>query len=152
MSGKGSGLGQHVDAMQAILAKRKHATIDGEDGASAMDAHATTPDPKVQPPLAKTPPKEQPPGKTAYKKLTRKASLKRPAAAPMESSSESLAFPGTSSRAPLVYGNSKVYFGKTQFRLMQQMGDRNDVSYSFKVKDPKEVWKVLAKRLRELNP
>ena len=130
------------------MAKRKQATIDGEDGASAMDAHATTPSAKVQPPLAKTPPKEQPPGKTAPQKL----SLKRPAAAPMASSSVSLAFPGTSSRAPLVYGNSKVYFGKTQFRLMQQMGDRNDVSYSFKVKDPKEVWKVLAKRLRELNP
>ena len=152
LSGKGSGLGQHVDAMQAILAKRKHATIDGEDGASAMDAHATTPSAKVQPPLAKTPPKEQPPGKTAPKKLTRKASLKRPAAAPMASSSVSLDFPGTSSRAPLVYGNSKVYFCKTQFRLMEQMGDRVDVSYSFKVKDPKEVWKVLAKRLRELNP
>ena len=45
-----------------------------------------------------------------------------------------------------------MYFSKTQFGLMEQMGDRVDVSYSFKVKDPKEVWKVLAKRLRELNP
>ena len=70
----------------------------------------------------------------------------------MASSSVSLAFPSTNRRAPLVYGNSKVYVCKTAFRLMEQMGDRVDVSYSFKVQDPKEVWKVLAKKLRELNP
>ena len=69
----------------------------------------------------------------------------------MVSSSSIMVYPGTS-RAPLVYGNSKVYFGKTQFRRMERVGDRQDVAYSFKVKDTKEVWKTLAKRLKELNP
>ena len=70
----------------------------------------------------------------------------------MASSSVGVAFPGTSRRAPLVYGNSKVYCARQPFRFMEQMGDRVDVSYSFKVQDPKEVWEVLAKKLRELNP
>ena len=52
----------------------------------------------------------------------------------------------------MVYGNSKVYCCKTQFRLMERIGGRQDVAYSFKVKDPKEVWKTLAKRLQELHP
>ena len=68
------------------------------------------------------------------------------------SSSKLLAFPGTAPRAPLVYGNSKVYFGRHQFRLLEGIGDRNDKGYSFKVKDPREVWKELARRLIELNP
>ena len=59
--------------------------------------------------------------------------------------------PGTS-RAPLVYGNSKVYFGKDKFRLLVTIRDRQDVSYSWKMNGPKEVWQTLAKRLQELNP
>ena len=51
-----------------------------------------------------------------------------------------------------MYGSSKVYFGKDQYRLIECIGDKHDVAYSFKVNDPKEVWKDLAKRLRELNP
>ena len=62
-----------------------------------------------------------------------------------------MVYPGTS-RNPLGAGNSKVYFGKTQFRLMERVGDRQGVAYSFKVKDTKEVWNTLAKRLKELNP
>ena len=52
----------------------------------------------------------------------------------------------------MVYGNSKVYFGQDKYRLMERIGDRVDKAYSFKVRDPKEVWKDLAKRLKELNP
>ena len=79
--------------------------------------------------------------------------MKRPAAAkPQTSSSSSLPFPGSKKRPPLVYGNSKVYFGKGMYRLMERIGDKKDVAYSFKVKDPKEVWQSLAKRLKELNP
>ena len=61
-------------------------------------------------------------------------------------------FPGSKTRPPLVYGNSKVYFGKGMNRLMERIGDKQDEAYIFKVKDPKEVWKTLAKRLKELNP
>ena len=32
------------------------------------------------------------------------------------------------------------------------MGGNQDKAYNFKVKDPKEVWNTLAKRLKELNP
>ena len=67
-------------------------------------------------------------------------------------SSSSLKFPGTNSRPPLIYGRSKVYFAKDCYRLMQQMGDKCDVKFYFKSKDPREVWEVLAKRLQELNP
>ena len=85
--------------------------------------------------------------------------MKRPAAARQgkspshkSSSCSSLEFLGTDRRPPLIYGTSKVYFSKDSYRLIQQMGDRCDVNFSFKSKDPKEVWKMLAMRLKELNP
>ena len=61
-------------------------------------------------------------------------------------------FPGTNNGPPLIYGKSKVYFAKDCYGLMQQMGDRCDVKFSFKSNDPREVWEALAKRLQELNP
>ena len=81
------------------------------------------------------------------------APWQRPAAAkPQTMSSSSLPFPRTNHRPPLVYGNSKVHFGKDKYRLLERIGDKQDKAYSFKVKDPKEVWKTIAKRLKELNP
>ena len=147
MLGKENGLGQHVAGLKAILAKRKQASIsDEDDGDTLEESLAKTPRAEVQPPQTKAPPKRP----------TLKGPKKRPAAAkptspPSMGSSSSIVYPGTS-RAPLVYGNSKVYFCKTQFRLMERIRGRQDVAYSFKVKDPKEVWKTLAKRLKELNP
>ena len=41
---------------------------------------------------------------------------------------------------------------KDKCRLVEQIGDRVDKQYRFKLRDPKEVWKDLAKRLMELNP
>ena len=140
--GEETGLGKHVAALQEILAQRKVAPMDDEDEGSAVDSPDTKHPAKVQPPATKTPPK----------KPTKKGVMKRPAAAKSSArSSSGLEYPGTS-RAPLVYGNSKVYFGKNRFRLLECIGDRQDVSYSYKVEEPKEVWKVLAKRLKELNP
>ena len=147
MPGSKGALAQHVAALQGILAKRKNpeppSGDDADDGLSDGDMQAYTPKAKGQP-ATETPPK----------KPVRSAIRKKPAAAKHSkagSSSGSLAFPGTS-RAPLVYGNSKVYFGKDKYRLMEQIGNRVDKPYSFKVKDPKEVWKAVAKRLKELNP
>ena len=60
-------------------------------------------------------------------------------------------YPGTKGRAPMVFGNSKVYFAKNAFRL-KKIGDRQDVQFSHKVKDPKEVWKLVVTRLKQLNP
>ena len=141
-------LAQHVAALQGILAKRKkpepQSWDNDDDGLSDGDMQADTEQAKGEP-ATQTPPK----------KLVRRAVIKRPAAAgPSQtgSFSGSLAFPGTAHRAPLVYGNSKVYFGKHQYRLMEQIGDKVDKAYSFKVKDPKEVRKDLVQRLKELNP
>ena len=127
------------------MAKRKQASIsDEDDGDSPEEPLAKTPRAKVQPPEINRPPNTS--ALTVFK---------MPAAAnptsPTSIGRSSFVCPGAS-RKPLVYGNSKVYFGKTQFRLMESIGDRQDVAYSFKVKDPKEVWKTLAKRLKELNP
>ena len=148
MPGSKGAVAQHVAALQGILAKRKKpeppSGDDADDGPSDGDMQADTPKAKGQP-ATQTPPNTP----------VRRAIMKRPAAAkPSKAGSSSglLAFPGTAHRAPLVYGNSKVYFGKYQYRLLTQIGDRVDKAYSFKVKDPKEVWKDLAKRLKELNP
>ena len=131
--------------MQGILAQRKQSSGHDDDD----DDEAETPEPPPTNPAATAA------KKPVRKKLCKNGPLKRPAAAqsPTKASPHAhLAFPGTKHRPPLVYGNSKVYFGKGQYRLMECIGDRYDVAYSFKAKDPKEVWKDLAKRLRELNP
>ena len=148
MPGSKGAVAQHVAALQGILAKRKNPeppSCDDDDAWLADgDMQADTPKAKGQP-ATQTPPN----------KPVRKAIMKRPAAAEPSmagSSSKLLAFPGTAPRAPLVYGNSKVYFGKREYRLMEQIGDRADKAYSFKVKDPKEVWNDLAERLQDLNP
>ena len=151
LPGSQGGLGNQVAAMQAILRKKVHQPSDDEDGHSDEEMAEETPTPKKQP-------KKAQPAKTPPKKPVTKGPMKRPAAAKptstpsKASSSSSLAFPGTKHRAPLVYGSSKVYVGKQQYRLMECIGDRVDVAYSYKVQDPRVVWKALSKRLQELNP
>ena len=44
--------------------------------------------------------------------------------------------------ASLIYGKSKVYFAKDCYGRTQQMGDKCDVIFSFKSKDPREVWEA----------
>ena len=137
MPGPQNAVAKHVAALQKILAQGKLTKNDEDSGGEgeACDGELSQPPPKK-------------------KKL-----MKRPAAAvqgksPSDepSSSSSLDFPGIGHRPPLIYGKSKVYFPKDSFRLMQQIGDRCDVKFNYKSKDPKEVWKMVAKRLTELNP
>ena len=130
LPGSTGGLGNQVAAMQAILRKKVHQPSDDEDGHSDEEMAEETPTPKKQP-------KKAQPAKTPPKKPVTKGPMKRPAAAKptstpsKASSSSSLAFPGTKHRAPLVYGSSKVYFGKQQYRLMECIGDRVCVTYRY---------------------
>ncbi len=39
-----------------------------------------------------------------------------------------------------------------KYRLMEKMGEKIDVAFSYKVQDPRVVWEKLARRVRELNP
>ena len=131
--------------MQKILAQGKLPKDDEDNCGEVFD----------ELPFAKTSKKRPcPPNDTPEKKLTKKpaASSQKKEPSQKSSSCESLEFPGTDRRPPLIFGRSKVYFTKNSYRLMEQMGDRCDVSFSFKTKDPKEVWKVIATRLKELNP
>ena len=110
MHGSKGAVAQHVAALQGILAKRKKPGDDADDGLSDGDMPADTPKAKGQP-ATQTPPN----------KPVRRAIMKRPAAAtPSKAGSSSglLAFPGTTHRAPLVYGNSNVYFGKDKYKMM----------------------------------
>ena len=144
LPGSQGALGKHVAALQGILAQKKQppSNFDDEDEDEDEEGQGQTPETKK-----KQPPTETPPSKHVKK------TKKRPAAAkPQTSPSSSLPFPGSKTRPPLAYGNSKVYFGKDKYRLLERIGDKQDKAYSFKVKDPKEVWKTLAKRLKELNP
>ena len=148
LPGSKGAVAQHVAALQGILAKRKKpeppSDHDTDDGLSDGDMQADTPKAKGHPAI-----------QMPANKPVRRAIMKRPAAAkPSKAGSSSglLAFPGTTPRAPLVYGNSKVYITNHKYRLKEQIGDRVDKGYSFKVRDAKEVWKDVAKRLQELNP
>ena len=99
-------------------------------------------------PLAKDPKKRHiPQSETLAKTMLKSHAAARPSGSP-----SSLEFTGTDSRPPSYVGNSRVYLPQGKYRLLQQMGDRCGVKCSFRTKGPKEVWKVVAKRVIELNP
>ena len=100
LPGSQGALGKHVAALQGILAPKKQppSNFDDEDEDDDEEGQGQTPETKK-----KQPPTETPPSKHV------KETKKRPAAAkPQTGPSCSLPFPGSKTRPPLAYGNSKV--------------------------------------------
>ncbi len=143
LPGSQHAVGKHVAALQAILAQGKQKTDVAETLVDDL------PDGDCPETPAKTTKRNPKTRKTPQKKV-----MKRPAAVKGDksSSTSSLQFPGTQPRPPLIFGKSKVYFSEHKFRLMERMGDRVDKAFSHKNKDAKEVWKMVVKRLEQLNP
>ena len=105
-----------------IFAKRKQpdppsSDYDAEDGSSDGDMQADAPSPRVSQQHRQHP-----------TSLSVWGILKRPATAtPSKAGSASglLAFPGTTPKAPLAYGDSKVYFAKHKYKLLEQVGGQS---------------------------
>ena len=138
MIGPHNAVAKHLVAMQKVLAQRR-LTNDEEDSGGEASAEL---------PLAKTPNKRQ----ITQSERPDKKTLKRPATTRQSGLPSSLEFPSADNIPPLIYGNSKVYFAQGTYKLLQQRGDQCDMKFSFKSKDPNEVWNEVAKRLIELNP
>ena len=55
-----------------------------------------------------------------------------------------LKFPGTAKKPPLRLPNASVYFAESAWRV-KKPGERLDKAFSFKLEDPRDVWKRLTK-------
>ncbi len=145
---------KRIKEMQEILArapkkaKHMHVQEERQDEGEIDEGEEETEGQDIDEPRA------NPPKATSTAKKLKKAHkvLKRPAAPPKHSKVPEFAFPGTEPREPLVYGQSKVYFSRGRYRMLEHQKDRVDVAYSYKCTDPKEVWGRVVKRLMELNP
>ena len=147
----------NIDRLRELVRKNKTKEGDG-DGDSSDEEGADMPMKKRRRGKAKA--------KDATKMPAAAPAVKRPAAAPAQRATpakvrkcssgdvyDSLKFPGTEPRRPLVYGGSKVYFGtKPAFWLMRKATDRVDVQFPYQACTPEAAWAKCKAELKRLNP